>query len=151
MKFPREEQYKLLEDGKLRDLVRDELGDDFRRVSEIITLTQDEYAAWDLTKPLDRYIRTSPGSQDGWYFIERGETWWVIYEQERGGVNWKEHFKCYEDARRYLAVELGIGRHLRKDSSNEDASAKETELTSTENLSLSDQHKTPRAWWKFWR
>ncbi|MFM8899804.1 MAG: hypothetical protein ACKOF9_07635 [Burkholderiales bacterium] len=91
------------------------LGGDFSRISELFSISQEDYVAWDLARPLkeDGWIRTTRSSQDGIYFIRDGVNFWSIYQQERGSVMWTECFQSYEDARRYFAVTLGLGRHLK--------------------------------------
>lgn len=148
----RDEQYKLLEEGNVRDMVRARLGGDFSRIGEIISLTQEEYVAWHLSRPLreDGWIKKSPGTEDGVYFINIGDTLWSVYLQERGGRVWSEWFSSYEEARRFFAVDYGLGRFLRSEKLNGNSSEGLTE-SPTENASSTEvARKGKKKWWQFW-
>lgn len=152
-----DEQYRLLEQGKVGDAVREKLGGDFHRLGELITLSQEEYSAWILTKPLqeDGWVRKSPSTQDGVYFLQRGESWWTVYQQDRGAVLWQESFSTYEEARRYLAINHGIGRFLKSTTSLQadgkqiaDGLAEKSKATGATTEVI--QGKCLKKWWRFW-
>jgi hypothetical protein len=112
----REEQFRLLEEGKVADAVRVYLGGDPARIGELFSISQDEYLAWVLRRPVreDGWLRTARSAQDGVYFINELPSLWTIYQQDRGAILWKKDFTGYEEARRYLELEFGLGRHLRR-------------------------------------
>jgi hypothetical protein len=111
----REQHFAVLERDLLAQAIEKYLDGDFSRIPELFSISQEEYVAWDLARPIkdDGWVRTIPGSQDGIYFVGDGANFWRVYQQDRGSVMWMEFFQSYDEARKFFAVEHGLGRHLR--------------------------------------
>ena len=91
------------------------MGGEPSRVGELFSITREDYLQWVLQRPLreDGWVRTSPSTQDGVYLLQKPDSTWSVYQQERGGILSSNAFDTYEAARRFYEVKYGLGSHFK--------------------------------------